>query len=43
MTLLNDHVAEEDLKLFRHVKELTAKVRRVSVARAIIAVSHIFR
>uniref|UniRef100_A0A672MI98 histone acetyltransferase n=1 Tax=Sinocyclocheilus grahami TaxID=75366 RepID=A0A672MI98_SINGR len=25
MTLLNDHVAEEDLKLFRHVKEITAK------------------
>ncbi|TRY55407.1 hypothetical protein DNTS_034422 [Danionella cerebrum] len=25
MTLLNDHVAEEDLKLFRHIKELTAK------------------
>uniref|UniRef100_A0A9J7YCM6 histone acetyltransferase n=1 Tax=Cyprinus carpio carpio TaxID=630221 RepID=A0A9J7YCM6_CYPCA len=26
MTLLNDHVAEEDLKLFRHIKEITAKV-----------------
>uniref|UniRef100_A0A8C1K443 histone acetyltransferase n=1 Tax=Cyprinus carpio TaxID=7962 RepID=A0A8C1K443_CYPCA len=25
MTLLNDHVAEEDLKLFRHIKEITAK------------------
>ncbi|XP_016319967.1 histone acetyltransferase KAT6B-like isoform X2 [Sinocyclocheilus anshuiensis] len=25
MTLLHDHVAEEDLKLFRHVKEITAK------------------
>ncbi|XP_051506773.1 histone acetyltransferase KAT6B-like isoform X1 [Myxocyprinus asiaticus] len=25
MILLNDHVAEEDLKLFRHIKELTAK------------------
>uniref|UniRef100_A0A9J8AX78 histone acetyltransferase n=1 Tax=Cyprinus carpio carpio TaxID=630221 RepID=A0A9J8AX78_CYPCA len=23
MTLLNDHVAEEDLKLFRHIKEIT--------------------
>lgn len=30
MTLLNDHVAEEDLKLFRHVKEITAKVWRVN-------------
>ncbi|XP_067242353.1 histone acetyltransferase KAT6B isoform X2 [Chanodichthys erythropterus] len=25
MILLNDHVAEEDLKLFRHIKEITAK------------------
>ncbi|XP_052007634.1 histone acetyltransferase KAT6B isoform X2 [Xyrauchen texanus] len=25
MTLLIDHVADEDLKLFRHIKELTAK------------------
>lgn len=31
MILLNDHVAEEDLKLFRHIKEITAKVRRVYI------------
>lgn len=27
MILLNDHVAEEDLKVFRHIKEITAKVK----------------
>jgi len=31
MILLNDHVAEEDLKVFRHIKEITAKVRSVSI------------